>query len=62
MRLGAQLVMAVLFLDLILPKKAFAVNDLGESLQIFFIESLVVTHATTASPFLIFSISCGTIS
>ena len=62
MRLGAQLVMAVLFLDLIFPKKALAVNDLGKSLEVFFVESLVVTHATTASPFLIFSISCGTIS
>ena len=62
MRLGAQLVMAVLFLDLIFPKKALALNDLGKSLEVFFVESLVVTHATTASPFLIFSISCGTIS
>ena len=61
-RLGAQFVMAVLFLDLVLPKKALTVNDLGKSLQVFFLESLVVTHATTASPFLIFSISCGTIS
>ena len=62
MRLGTQLVMAVLFLDFIFPKKALAVNDLGKSLEVFFVESLVVTHATTASPFLIFSISCGTIS
>ena len=61
-RLGTQFVMAVLFLDLIFPKKALAVNDLGKSLEVFFVESLVVTHATTASPFLIFSISCGTIS
>ena len=61
-RLGTQFVMAVLFLDLVLPKKTVAVNDLGKSLEVFFVESLVGIHATTASPFLIFSISCGTIS